>query len=104
MIATLEGSIYTVTATNRDVCDFAATWPCHGLDTDCEYVFQFSASTGDIVDVNAIRDSGQLEATAENEDGEALKALSEEAGRYGAEQLGLQDVLSIRYGDVPAPR
>jgi len=100
MKAELAGSCYTVTAEPEDVASFTATWPCSGLDPDCSYRFEFSASNGDLVDVTASRDGKPVD----HEDGSALVALSEDAGRFGAEQLGLEDVLAIRWPDVPAPR
>jgi hypothetical protein len=98
MICTLNGSCYTVTVTNAEVNAFARTYPCHGLDLDADYVFQFDARNGDLLEVSALRDGERLEDVTEEEDGGALSALSEDATLTGAEELGLRDVLGIRFG------
>lgn len=103
MHAELNGSTYTVTATSKDVCDFAAAWPCHGLDTDSEYVFEFSSANGDLVDLNALR-AGRLESLKDGEDGAALAALSEDACRAGAEQLGLNEIIAVHFGNTVSPK
>lgn len=100
MICTLEGTTYTVLVTNKEVCEFAATWPCHGFDTDAEYQFQFDARNGDLIDIAALRDGINEDQIGEDEDGGWLAALSEDATLTGAEQLGLTDVIAIRYGDM----
>lgn len=101
MRATLNGSFYTVVAEVDDVRGLASKWPCHGLNLDAEYTFEFSAGNGDIVDLSATEDGRAI--GTEDSDGEALRVLSEDAGRFGAEQLGLESVLAIRY-DVHMPR
>ena len=98
MICTLEGTSYSVTVTSAEVISFAATWPCHGLDLDSEYVFQFDARNGDLVEVSALRDGIRLDDVTEDEDGSALGALCDDACLTGAEELGLRDVLGIRFG------
>lgn len=98
MISTLEGSCFSVTVTNAEVNSFAATWPCHNLDLDSEYVFQFDARNGDLIDLSALRDGVALDDVAEHEDGDALRVLSDDACLTGAEELGLRDVLAIRFG------
>lgn len=99
MISTLEGSTYSVLVTNGKLNEFAATFPCHGLDLDSEYLFQFDSRNGDLVDVTVLRDGERPDDVSEQEDGAALRVLSEDAGLTGAEQLGLRDVIAIRYGE-----
>ncbi len=100
MISTLEGSTYSVLVTNRKLNEFAAAFPCNGLDLESEYLFQFDARNGDLVEVTALRDGERPDDISEQEDGEALRVLSEDAGLTGAEQLGLRDVIAIRYGEA----
>ena len=100
MRASLNGSFYTVVAEIDDVQEFAKSWPCHGLNLDAEYTFEFSAKNGDIVDLSATEDGKPFDTS---DSGAALSALSEDAGRYGAETLGLEDVLAIRF-PASAPR
>lgn len=102
MIATLGNSTYSVVATVDDVRAFAASWPCSGLDLDCGFLFEFSASNGDLVDLEVVRD-GKAVPHEEGDDGAALAAMSEDACRFGAEELGLKDVLAIHFGDAPSP-
>lgn len=100
MISTLEGTCYTVLVTNKEVCDFASSWPCNRLDTDAEYQFQFDARNGDLIDICALRDGVTESRISKDEDGEWLAALSEDATLIGAEQLGLADVVAIRFGNL----
>lgn len=98
----LAGSYYIVTAEPEDIAAFMASWPCSGLDPDCSYRFEFSASNGDLVDLQAYREGNPVE----HEDGEALAALSEDAGRFGANRLGLDKVMAIRWPEaasLPTP-
>lgn len=98
MISTLEGITYTVLVTNKELNDFASSFPCHGLDLDSEYLFEFDARNGDLVDITVLRDGVRPDAVREEEDREGLRALSEDATLTGAEELGLRDVIAIRYG------
>ncbi|NTF17767.1 hypothetical protein G6L37_05090 [Agrobacterium rubi] len=102
MISELFGSVYTVTVTSADVNTFAASFPCHGLDLDAEYVFEFDVRNGDLVAMSALRDGVKLDDVGEDEDGEGLRVLTEDAGLTGAEHLGLRDVLLIRFGQEAA--
>lgn len=94
MRASLSGSYYTVVAGTDDIRGLAEQWPCHGLNLDAEYAFEFSAKNGDLVDVTATEDGKPFDA---DDDGGALAALCDDAGRFGAEHLALDDVLAIRY-------
>ena len=97
-------SSYTVVVDVEDVRAFAASWPCSGLDTDASYGFTFSSGNGDLVDTEMTVDGRTTDTSGS--DGPALAALSEDAGLFGARELGLEDVLAIRYPDVasaPAP-
>lgn len=96
MKAELRNSTYTVTVSPEEVHAFASTWPCSGLNTDLGFVFEFSASNGDLVDLNEIRD-GRAFPHDDEGDGPALVALSDDACRFGAETLELEDVIAIRY-------
>lgn len=98
MISTLERTSFSVTVTNAEVNSFAATWPCHGLDLDSEYVFQFDARNGDLIEVSALRNGVTPDDITENEDGQALGVLCDDACLTGADELGLRDVLAIRFG------
>jgi hypothetical protein len=97
MDCTLNGTTYEVLVTNAELITFAQSFPCHGLDLDSEYVFQFDSKNGDLVDLSVLRDGVRPESVSEEEDGEGLRCLSEDAGLAGAEQLGLQDVIAIRF-------
>jgi hypothetical protein len=100
MICTLQGATYSVLVPNDEVIKFAATWPCHGLDLDSEYLFDFDARNGDIVGTTVLRDGMRPDSVHDDEDGEALRALSEDAGLTGAEKLGLPDVIGMRFGEA----
>jgi hypothetical protein len=102
MICELHGSVYTVLVTNAEVCEFARSWPANRLDTDGEYIFQFDARNGDLVDVSAMTDEGIARDILEDEDGDWLAALSNDATLVGAEALGLIDVVAIRYPTLAA--
>lgn len=97
MICELHGSVYSVLVTNAEVCDFARSWPANRLDTNGEYLFQFDARNGDLVDVSAVDGEGATRDILKEEDGDWLSALSDDATLVGAEQLGLVDVMAIRY-------
>lgn len=86
---------YTVTADNEDVTKFMAAWPCSGLDEEASYVFTFSSRTGDLVDLWAIRADGREDGT-EMDDGPDLLALSDDAMKFGALDLSIDDVIAIR--------
>lgn len=86
---------YVVTAENDDVTKFMAAWPCSGLDEDASYVFTFSARTGDLLELWAVRANGQEDGT-EMDDGPDLLALSEDAMKFGALKLSIDDVIAIR--------
>lgn len=103
MISELKGSVYQVLVTNSDVCEFARSWPCHGLDTDAQYLFEFDARNGDLISASALDENGVERDFFEGESGSALVALSEDATLTGAEQLNLVDVIAIRYPDLAAP-
>lgn len=98
MISTLEGNTYKVVVTNRELNEFAASFPCHGLNLDSEYSFEFDTRNGDLVDITVLRDRGVPDTIHEGEDGEALRVLAEDATLAGAEFLGLRDVIAIRFG------
>lgn len=100
MISELHETVYTVHVTNAEVCAFARSWPCHNLDTDGEYLFEFDRRNGDLVAVDAVTPDGGLRQIAEEEDGGWLSALCDDAMLEGAEDLGLSDVIAIRYGDT----
>lgn len=100
MEATLNGTVYTVLVSNAEVCDFASQWPGHHFDTDAEYIFEFEVRNSDLVDLNAVRD-GVAVPTEEDEDGPEFVAMSEDAGKFGAETLNLEDVIAIRYPSSP---
>jgi len=76
-----NGCFYTVTVTTREVEAFARRWPCSGLRAR-PVTFQFEKRNGDLVDSNDQQQHPRA-------DGAALVALSEDAGRYGAERLKL---------------
>lgn len=103
MRAELEGGHYTVIVPVDELLVFARQWPGHNLDLDAEYVFQFSASNGDLVDVGKFID-GKYVMPEDTEDGPDHVALSEAAGEFGARELNLTDVLAIRFNETPAPR
>lgn len=102
MICELHGSVYTVTVTNAELCDFARSWPANRFDTDGEYLFQYDARNGDLVDLSAVSADGMEREIGEEEDGDWMAALSEEAGMVGAETLGLRDVMAVRYPELLA--
>ena len=93
----LTGSVYTVTVTSAEVSAFAESWPGFHGDTGADYVFEFDARNGDLVDVAAYRGSGGLESISEEEDGQWLSALSDDACLAGADAFSLDDVLAIRF-------
>lgn len=95
------GAEYSVSVDKDDVVAFMRSWPCSGLDADASYRFVFSASNGDLVDLTVTRGDGHVDTT-ESEDGPALLALSEDAGRFGAEELGLEEVIAIRFPTGPS--
>lgn len=97
MKSELKGGYYEVLVTNADLIKFADQFPCHGLDLDAEYVFLFDARNGDLVEMSALRDGMIPDCVTEEENGAGLVALGEDAGLTGAEQLGLQDVLAMKY-------
>jgi hypothetical protein len=82
---------------------FARRWPCHNFDLDAEYVFEFDANNGDLVDVDKYID-GKYTVPEETEDGPEFVALSEDACEFGARELGLSSVLEIRFGEKSGPR
>jgi hypothetical protein len=86
---------FVVTADSDDVSKFVASWPGSGLDEEASYSFTFSAKNGDLVDLWAIRGDGQRDAT-NMDDGPDLLALSEDAMKFGAIELSLDDVIAIR--------
>jgi hypothetical protein len=98
MISTLEGRHFSVLVTNQEVNEFARNFPCHGLDLDAEYLFQFDVRNGDLVDITVLRDGEIPESPREDEDTEGLRVLSEDATLVGAEELGLRDVIGLRFG------
>lgn len=103
MRAELNGGEYSVLVDNDEVRGFMASWPCSGLDEAASYRFTFSASSGDLVDLAAFREDGREDGT-ERDDGSALAALGEDAGRFGAESLALGHVMDLRYASTaPAP-
>lgn len=98
------GSCYEVIANEEDVATFMKSWPASGLNEDSSYVFLFDKSTGDIVDLEA-ETNGERCTVPDEESGAALLALSEDACKFGAEELQLDDVLAIRFGATnPKPR
>jgi hypothetical protein len=99
MISTLQGVTYSVLVTNEEVIKFASSWPCHGLDLDAEYLFDFDARNGDIADITVLRSGLRPDTVQGDEDGEALRVLSEDAALTGAEELELRDVIFIRFGE-----
>jgi len=86
---------YTVTVEQPDVVSFMRSWPCSGLDDEASYSFTFSSHTGDLVDLFAVRSNGKMDST-ETDDGPDLLALSEDAMKFGALELALEDVIAIR--------
>jgi len=98
MQATAHGtSSYTVVVDGEDIGGFMATWPGSNLRADATLTFTFDSGNGDLVDMDMAVD-GRVTST-HDVDGPALAALSEEAGRFGALQLGLADVVAIRHPD-----
>ena len=79
-----QGAFYRVTVSASEVYDFNRRWPCSELSGDHGISFTFQADNGDLVDHNA----------RDYEDGGALVALSEDAGKYGARKL---KILEWRY-------
>ncbi len=54
--------------TNEEVADFHKQWPCHGMQTNRSYWFEFAAN-GDLVDTDV----------PEHSDGPAALAMSHDA-------------------------
>jgi hypothetical protein len=100
MISTLSGIHYSVLVLNEEVINFAAAWPCHGLDLEAEYLFDFDSRNGDLVDVTVLRCGTRPDEMRGDENGEALRVLSDDASLAGAEELGLRDALAIRFGEA----
>ena len=75
-----QGAHYRVTASAREVEDFALTWPCSGLPYRT-VSFTFDKRNGDLVDVYP-----------ETFDGDAAVALSQEAQLYAKQKLGLTPI------------
>lgn len=88
------GSTYRVTVTTAEVVAFAATWPCSALRHK-PVTFEFSATTGDMVDSDDARQHPGA-------DGSALLALADDAMIYGAKRAGLRGVLELRDRGMPA--
>jgi len=102
MQAEMKGGNYRVVVDESEVAEFMKSWPASGLDRETEYTFEFSAMNGDLVDIEA-RSENELRSLHEDEGGEALRVLSEDAGKFGALELGLDDVIAIRNYASPQP-
>jgi hypothetical protein len=91
MKAELFESVYIVRLDESDVMQWAERWPCYG--TRRPLAFEFSASNGDLVDMQG-EDSGNDES--------GILALSNDCALAGALALGLADVTDMRrhYGDA----
>ncbi len=71
MTTTDYGSSIKVTVSEDEVCSFKKTWPCSGLPDDTEIWFEFSKSSGDLIDLHPWEI-----------DGEAVLALSHDAQKF----------------------
>lgn len=100
MEARSRGSVYLVAVSPKELSDFAKSWPGHHFDIDNEYVFEFDRKNGDLIDMNILR-GDELHPLPEDQDGPEFVALAEEACRWGAEALLLDDVMAIRYPSGP---
>lgn len=76
------GSLVTVTVSRDEVETFKSQWPCSGLPNKAVW-FQFEKRNGDLVDIKP---------GFERYDGDALLALSHDAGNYAAKRLNLPDM------------
>ena len=70
-----NGCFYSVSVSAREVEDFKSRWPCSGLP-DHAVTFQFDKTNGDLVDI-------WPSAIADQFDGDAAIALSQDAQAYG---------------------
>ena len=70
-----NGCFYSVTVTKREVKEFKAHWPCSGLPSK-SVTFRFDKRNGDLVDITPYRYADQF-------DGDAAGALSQDAQAYG---------------------
>lgn len=77
-----NGSCFTVTASSRDVEDFARRWPCSGLAFK-PLTAQFEKRSFSIVDSNDATNHPDA-------DGSALLALVGEMEFYGRKRLGME--------------
>lgn len=97
------GKNYRVTVHIDEVLSFAKKWPGHHFDLDAEYAFEFDAKNGDLVEIEKYID-GKLAEADETEDGPEFVAMSDDACEFGARELGLSNVLEIRFGETSGPR
>jgi hypothetical protein len=71
-----NGSLYTVTVSEREVSDFASRWPCFGPRR--AMWFQFEKRTGDLIDMGG---------DSEDHDGYGVGVLADVAKDYGASRI-----------------
>ncbi|GJD90931.1 hypothetical protein BHAOGJBA_4475 [Methylobacterium hispanicum] len=104
MRAYMQGGGYVVEVDRDEVDAFASEWPCSNLTVTSGKEFVFSASNGDILDAFTL--SRGRRYSTEADDGPALAALADDACRFGAQTLGLTDVIAVRFPDLApgAPR
>jgi hypothetical protein len=72
-----NGSLYTVTVSEREVYDFASRWPCFGPRR--AMWFQFDKKSGDLIDMGG--DPNQ------DCDQSGVLALSKDAQHYGESRI-----------------
>lgn len=96
-----QGSQFRVTVSEGYIDAFARGWPCSGLTGLQGVSFTFEKSSGDLADTR------YRNGSSDRWDGEGLRALSEEARRYGKKRLAdsLSELLpccTVVYGMVLA--
>jgi hypothetical protein len=111
MDAAMACDAYSVVAHEDDVEAVRRRWPGADIPEGRSYRFEFSARKGDLLEVTRYvwgePDHGPFMVGSDEEgievDGPAELAVSEEAGRFGAENLGLDDLIALRYPLPPKP-
>lgn len=98
------GGGFVVEVDPDEIEAFSSRWPCSNLTVTSGKEFLFSAENGDILDAATVSRGRRF--STEADDGSALAALADDACRFGAQALGLTDVLAIRFPDLAqaAPR
>ena len=87
--------MYVVVTEPADTAAFAKAWPGSRLDPENSYGFSFSLPQGAFVGACLATDDGVIEPVGH--DPAAFLALREAAGRHGAAELGLHELLAARY-------